>query len=223
MIKKFILEDINGCKITLLQNRDPKDLQDDYVRLFNQALGHVVSEVAFFLHPDMFPVSGVENLKKLGDGLAWITHMESYAGEPGMQLFRITQGRMEPWKNIMRLRSPDLGLHYFGHYGAANEDMYFSEITGDSHKHYGHEIQKYPYDVKDSACVIAHYSDVRPFQRRYGRMVESLKNQGFNQKQAEDIAKIHPRVTLKNEVGFKFEPVDCPEYLKLEDIECLPA
>lgn len=200
--------------ITLIENKDPQNLQDDYVSIFNEAISAVTTDLAFFLHPDMFPISGAEKLKYLGAGFAWTTSMESYAGEPGGQLYKILEGRMRPWKNIMRLKNPDLGLHYFGHYGAGNEDMYFRDITGDSHVHYGHQVHKYPYDVTDSGLVIAHYSDVRPFKRRYSRMVECLKNQGLSEKHAEEMAKIHPRVTLQNERGFKFQEAEYPDYLK---------
>ena len=135
--------------------------------------------------------------------------MTSYAGEPDGRLYRIN-GRGEVWKNIYRLK-PDLGAHYHGHYGAQNEDVYFSEITGDEHKHHGSDLHKYPYTVGDSMVRIHHFSDVRSMARRLGRMKSCLLNQGYSQADAERLAPTHPRVTLKDGMGFTFTECQYPE------------
>jgi len=196
-----------GHKVVVMEDKDPEDLKDDYVRVSNEALQTLKTDFALFLHPDMFHVSGGEKLKDM-QGLAYTTSMTSYAGEPGGQLYRITSGRMAPWKNIMRLKSPDLGLHYWGHYGSKNEDMYFSAITGDGHEHHAASFEEYPYPVDDSGVHIAHLSDVRTYSRRVARMIECLRNQGYPENKLESIAMRHPRVTFKEGIGFKFVKSD---------------
>ena len=193
----------------LVRNKDPKDLKDDYVRLFNECLHQLSTDFAIFLHPDMW----VENPERMqgfmSDATALSCRVISYAGEPGGQLYRIDgDGRSSAWKNVYRLK-PDLGHHYFGHYGAQNEDVYFSEITGDEHIHYGPNFRAYPYEVKDSGLIIHHFSDVRPYERRLDRMVKSMKAQGWPD--PEKSAREHPRVTLKSCGGFIFTPVEWPE------------
>lgn len=202
-----------GQKITLIENCDPKDLQDDYVRVQNLCLRSLKTEFATFLHPDFFPISGAETLdEKLGDGLAYTHGMKSYAGEPGESyVYEILDGRAKRWKNIMRLRNPDLGLHYFGHYGAHNEDMYFKEITGDHHEFLGTNFQHYPFKVEDSGLAIAHFSDVRAHERRLGRMVSCLVNQGHSKEEAVRRAPDHPRVNFDSRDGFVFNKTEYPE------------
>ncbi len=210
-----VIKSFKSKKIRLFEDKDPKDLGSDYVKLFDEALQKVRSEYAFFLHPDMFPISGAEGLKNLGDDeLAYFTRMTSYAGDPDGQLYEITSGRMEPWKNIMRKNDPDLGLHYFGSYGSATEDMYFAAVTGDEHEHYGSSMDRYPYDVADSGCCIGHFSDVRSYERRLGRMKSCLRNQGYPEDEVQRLAPMHPRVTLKDNGAFTFKRVEWPKYLK---------
>ena len=193
-----------GGKIRLFWNKDPQDLAGDYTRLFNDCLHELNTDFAFFLHPDMFPISGQENLQNLKPNHAFFTHMKSYAGDNMDDVSLIVSGRMEPWKNIMRLNNPDLGLHYHGAYGAADEDMYFSAITGSEYKTYKQHMDLYPYGVYDSGVHIAHFSDVRPYERRLGRMVSCLKNQGYPEDILIDLAKTHSRVTLQDNAEFKF-------------------
>ena len=193
--------------IKVHKNRDPRNLKDDYTFLFDQCLRTLTTDWAIFLHPDMW-VENPKKLKVIGElfGTAMSCDMVSYCGEPKKQLYRIDQGRGDSWKNIYRLRNPDLGAHYFGWYGAANEDVYFSKISGDAHHFHGTDFQKYPYDVIESGLVIHHFSDVRPYERRLSRMVSCLMNQGADKKTALKIAKEHPRVTLDSNHYFKISP-----------------
>ena len=212
IIKDFIAHHPQGYKIKLVEDKDPKDLKDDYVRLSNEAMWALDTDWAMFLHPDMV-AKNPEAVKNVKDGIAYFCHMESYGGEPNGQLLKIA-GRGTKWKNIYRLRNPDLGAHYHGWYGAANEDTYFSAITGDVHEFHGEEFDKYPYEVKDSGLHIMHFSDVRTYERRLDRMVKALMNQGYPQSAAEDLAPTHARVTLKDGMGFKFEPAEYPAIFK---------
>ncbi len=192
-----------GHKIRLYQDKDPKNLQEDYVDLFNRCMWTLRTDYAYFLHPDMIPVNPAK-IRDLGDELAHVTHLTSYAGDPGSKIYRIDEGRGELWKNIYRLRNPDLGAHYHGFYGAANEDIYFKEITGGTYEHYGQEIDRYPYPVGDSGVKVLHFSDVRTKARRIDRMTKILINQGMNPEEASRTAPKHPRVTFEDGMGFKF-------------------
>lgn len=209
ILQAFKARHPHGHKIKLFLDKDPIDLGDDYVRLFNECLHSASMDLAVFLHPD-FHLENPEALRNItGDSPAYSCHMTSYAGEPGGKLYRIN-GRGEAWKNIYRMK-PDLGAHYHGHYGAANEDVYFSEITGDEHKHHGTAFHKYPYTVTDSGLKIHHFSDVRSFARRLGRMKSCLLSQGYSVTDAERLAPTHPRVTLKDGMGFSFSECEYPE------------
>lgn len=198
-----------GKKIRLFKNKDPFDLQQDYVDMFNICMRTLNTDLAWFLHPDMF-VENPEQIKKLDrDMIAGFTHLTSFGGDPEGQLFKI-EGRGEAWKNIYRLTSPNLGAHYFGHYGAVNEDVYFSEITGDLHEHFGTGFTRYPYLVFDTGIRVLHFSDVRSYNRRLRRMIECLKNQGCTEEIANDLAPQHPRVSLKVGNGYDFIPAEYP-------------
>lgn len=205
----------HGQKIVLIENKDPKDLQDDYVRLFNEALHTLTTDYAIFAHPDMI-LEDPGNIRGLGEELAYFTHIRSFAGEPNGQLYEIKDGRAELWKNIYRLKNPDMELHYFGHYGAQNEDCYFSKITGNEHDFYGTDLERYPYVVGDSGIKVLHFSDVRPLDRRINRMKRCLENQNYPSDKIDEIAKTHPRVTFENKDGFEFVPSEYPEILKGE-------
>lgn len=199
-----------GLNITIVRNQDPKDLQDDYVRVFNDCLKQVKSEYAFFLHPDMIMTKGPN--KSIPPVQAYSCNMRSFAGNPGEQIYEFVEGRTKKWKNIMQ---NNFGLHYFGHYGAYNEDMYFSAMTEKEHELYD-DFNKYPYEVFDSGIELFHYSDVRPYPRRLNRMITCLKNQNPNaDTNFEYAAKNHPRVSLQeNSVfgNFKLWPAaDYPE------------
>lgn len=200
IIKAIRAENRHGDKIKLYENRDCADMKDDYVRVFNEALRSLDTDLAMFLHPDMIPsVVNPEKISQIAisDAVALSCKMRSFAGEPGCQLFEMV-GRGQSWKNIFRLRNPDLGAHYHGWYGAHNEDVYFSAITGDEHEHHGHDFSKYPYGVVDSGLEILHFSDVRTYGRRLERMKTCLANQGKKSDKIDEIAAIHPRVTLEN-------------------------
>lgn len=218
------VKEFKDPKITLIENMDPKDLKDDYVRMFNECLRTLKTDYAVFAHPDMI-LDAPGNIRNLGDSMSYYSHMRSFAGEPEGQLYEIVEGRRPFWKNVYRLHSPDLGLHYFGHYGTNEEDCYFSKITGNEHSVptkisreeksvYGIDLGRLPYKVEDSGIVISHYSDLRTYERRLGRMLICLENQGVDPYLAKIIAKQHPRVTLRSRPGFKFEPVKTPDFLK---------
>jgi glycosyltransferase involved in cell wall biosynthesis len=204
-----------GSKIKLFENKDPKNLEEDYTKLSNECMWSLDTDFATFLHPDMFYVSGGANITD--DAMAATMNMKSYAGEPNGIIYEI-KGRGEKWKNIYRLRNPNMGAHYFGTYGAQNEDTYFSEITGDCHEHYGQSLDLYPYNIYNSNLLVAHYSDVRPLARRLDRMTKCLINQGYTPEQAKTAAPLHPRVSFKEGQGFSFIPVEVPVFLgeKLE-------
>jgi hypothetical protein len=205
-IIRSIMKDYGeGHKIKLFENKDPRDLKDDYVRLFNEAMWSLSTDWAWFLHPDMYiyEVDGLEQALK-SNAPAMSMHLESVAGEPNGLWYHIAKGRGNLWKNIYRLRNPNLGAHYHGWYGAVNEDVYFSEITGDAHIHYGSNMDLYPYQVHESGVKALHFSDVRPYERRYGRMLTCLRHQGFSQSQAEMMAEEHPRVTVQDGREFRF-------------------
>ena len=229
VLMEFIKRHPDGRKIKVFANKDPKDMQDYYVRLFNEAMSHLETDFAWFAHPDMLRISG--DFSGLGDAHAYTTTKISYAGESLKdQIYEISEGRADRWKDVMRRNNPDLGLHYYGHYGAQNEDVYFREITGEDHVFHGKKFDKYPYEVKDSGVVMAHFSDVRNYGRRLSRMITSLQNQGLSKADAEILAPQHPRVTLKDDIGFKFVPVGMPdcysipfaEYKRfMEKVECL--
>ena len=205
-----------GHKIRVFEGKDPKNLQDDYVAHMNEAIGHCSGEYAAFVHPDMI-VTNPERICALQtDAVALTANMRSFAGEPGGKLYEFTEGRTHTWKPIHRNA---LGLHYHGHYGAHNEDLYHSAITGDEHILFKNP-QNYPYKVEDSGLNILHFSDVRPYQRRMNRMITCLMNQNptFTREQAYDLAKQHPRVSLASGSGqfgkFKLGYAEYPEVFK---------
>lgn len=201
-----------GNKIKIFENKDPKDLTDDYVKLSNEAMWAVDKDLAIFLHPDMFLAQPKKDVVIHKGTIAATCNMRSFAGEPNGPIYEI-EGRGTKWKNIYRLRNPDLGAHYFGSYGAHNEDTYFSEITGTDHDHYGQDFSLYPYAVHHTGIEILHYSDVRPYARRIDRMEKCLINQGNSPKKAKEIAPKHPRVSFKDGMGFKFTPIETPVFL----------
>lgn len=204
----------SGSKIKIFSGCDPKDLKDDYVRLSNEAMRSLSTDWAMFLHPDMI-VENPEQFAVLKDspGIAMSCDIRSFAGEPGGDLLELS-GRSEHWKNIYRLRNPEMGAHYFGHYGAWNEDVYFHDITGNDHKLYN-DHSRYPYEVIRSGLKIMHFSDVRPYSRRLGRMLTCLENQGWpNRMSREEVevkAKTHPRVCLMSSPEMRFFPAEYPK------------
>lgn len=209
-----------GGKIRLVENKDPKDLFDDYIRVNNECLHALKTDIAWFLHPDMFPISGQDKVPGLGNRreVAYSVGMVSYGGNPGEDHVFEAKGRAKAWKTVMRLKNPDLGLHYFGAYGASNEDMYFRAITGDSHDFYDTSFDAYPYSVHDSGVVVAHFADVRPLIRRIEKMRNILITLGNSKEQAEINAAKHPRVCFKDGYGISWEKKEWPEaYTKALD------
>lgn len=209
IIKAIRADDTNGDKIKLFEDKDVKDLRDDYTRVFNECMHSLSTDLAWFLHPDMHIVNP-QQILLIKDSLAVAlsTFMRSFAGNPDGVLYEIA-GRSQTWKNIHRLRNPDLGAHYHGWYGAWNEDVYFSKITGDDHTLYPN-MADYPYEVIQSGIEVLHFSDVRDHARRLGRMKTCLLNQGYDPKTVDDLAATHPRVTLKDGEGFSFLPAEYP-------------
>jgi len=198
-----VLANDKSGKVKVFDNKDPKDLTDDYVKLSNEALHELDTDIAMFLHPDFFP-ENPEVLQDLPeDIIAGTFKIRTFAGNPGEQLYEI-KGRGDKWKDIYRLNNPDLGAHYHGHYGAFNEDIYFSEITGTEHANNIFDFNNLPYPVFHSDLIVHHYSDVRPYNRRLERMKRCLINQGRNPEVVDKIAKNHPRVTLKDGQGLYF-------------------
>lgn len=181
-----------GHKISLFKKKDPANLQDAYVGMFNECLHSLRTDLAWFAHPDMFVVDPAQILAvKDSEAVALSTRIRSFAGEPGGQLYEI-EGRSQNWKNIDRLRNPDLGAVYHGHYGVWNEGVYPTAIVGESRELHN-DLSRYPYEVEDSGIEVLHFSDVRPYARRLDRMRKCLANQGNDVALAES----HPRVTLK--------------------------
>lgn len=202
-----------GHRIDLFEDRDPKDYDKDYQRVFNECISKLDTTFAIFAHPDMI-LDDPGNIGFLGDAHAYTSSIRSFAGEPDGQLYEIKSGRWNRWKHIYRLRNPDLGLHYFGVYGSVEEDCYFSHITGNKHEFLGDKFEKYPYKVKDSGIKILHFSDVRSRERRIERMVRCLVAQGMPAASAQKAAELHPRVNFSDSYGFKFEKSEYPEILK---------
>lgn len=223
----------HGHKIRLSENRDPKDLQGDYVRLFDECLHALSTDWAFFLHPDMWLVNpeAVAEFMGRSHGLfAAVAHIRTIAGEPGGPLLEVGAGRAGTWKNLYRLRNPDLGAHYYGWYGQLEEDVYFREITAERHEQFGPYIENYPYEVADSGIKVLHFSDVRSYARRLGRMRICLENQGYSPEEAERRAVLHPRVTLNEGVALpdprcthhliKFKPFTEPNPYAVQEAAC---
>ena len=200
IIKAIRADHPDGWKIKLHEGRDCANLQQAYVELFDDCLHELSTDLAYFAHPDFYCVNPSRLLDiKASGAVALTTSMRTFGGEPDGPLFEI-KGRSDKWKNIYRLRNPDLGAHYHGHYGMVNEDVYFAAITGDQHNHYGANMDAYPYEVEESGLEILHFSDVRPYARRLERMRTCLRNQG----NPVELAETHPRVTLKPG-GFKYD------------------
>lgn len=212
VIERFIERHPHGRKIRLHRGKDCEDLRDNYVRLFDQCMRSLSTDLAMFLHPDMI-AHNPKAVANITDGIAYSSAMKSYGGNPGGPLYRI-EGRGKAWKHVYRLKNPDLGAHYHGWYGATDEDVYFRSITGDSYKHHGEDFEAYPYSIMDSGLKIMHFSDVRSLARRQGRMRESLRNQGIGEDQINKVIESHPRVTLRPGQGYDFVPEDYPSIFK---------
>ena len=198
-------------KLTILDhpNFHPLD-QKAYNASFNRCIEKSTGDAVMFLHPDMIITKGgplPEN------STAWYTHMTSFSGD--MQTV-ITKGRADKWKNI---HVKKYGIHYYGAYGSQNEDFYHSDITGKSYKHFGAELQKYPFSVADSGIHINHYCELKSYKRRLEKMKFCLKTLVPNATDdvIEENAIHHPRVSLEpsstrfGEFKFEKSEVEIPE------------
>ena len=171
---------------------DPSDMAA-YNASFNDCIAQTRCEAVWFLHPDMI-VTNPKKIQELKEGpLAWTVNMKSYAKDMNTV---ITKGRATRWKNI---HAKKMGLTYWGSYGSQNEDFYHSAITGNSHRHFGVEFSKYPYEVVDSGINVSHFCELKPYSRRLEKMQTCLKTQfpGAVDKRIEEMAMNHPRVTLE--------------------------
>lgn len=212
IIEAIRKENGHGHKIMLFKGKDPADLKDSYTCMFDECLHSLSTDLAVFLHPDMI-ASKVPDLPNISECIAASCKVRSFGGEPGKELYEI-HGRCDAWKNIYRLRNPDLGCHYYGAYGAWNEDCYFRAITGDQHILY-EDFSSLPYGVEDSGIELLHFSDVRPYERRVNRMYQCLMNNNGDPAKADKISRTHPRVTFKDGGQYTFTPAAYPEqYVK---------
>ena len=179
-------------KIKLFKNKDPKDLQDDYIKLFNGCLKKCTGDYIWFLHPDMIVVNP-ESIRSQIDGtsIRYNINMTSFAGN---REHIITAGRSNKWATIFK---NDFGLHFWGFYGHQHEDFYLRDITGEEHVLYACKKYK-PYNIANTDIQSYHYCDTRPYMRRYDRMRKILLNNGYHVTRAVEDAKIHPRVTLES-------------------------
>lgn len=168
--------------------------QSGYNASYNRLIGQSTADALWYLHADMICVNP-EAIAHISPGpLAWTVGVRSFAGD--MQT-EITKGRAKQWKMI-HLRK--FGLHYAGAYGSDNEDMYFREITGKAHKHYGEDFLQYPFEVADSGVQVNHYCEMKPYSERFEKMKTCLKNQhpGWSEEGIAELAAQHPRVTLES-------------------------
>jgi glycosyltransferase involved in cell wall biosynthesis len=186
-------------KVFSWPNFHPSD-EKAYNGAFNECIRRSTGDVCWFLHPDMV----ITRWSDPPEGpLAWWTEIRSFAGDFKT---RILRGRADKWKN---LHAKTFGLHYAGGYGSQNEDFYHSLITGTTHKHYGTDFDKYPFEVASSGISVNHYCEVKDYKRRLEKMKFCLKTQypSYDEKQIEDLATRHQRVTLEEmgSDGFRYE------------------
>lgn len=188
---------------------DPLNMQT-YNAAYNYLIDQAKGEALWFLHPDMV-VTNPEAISGLQEGpLAWWTNISSYAGNRQTRI----SGRAGRWKNI---HAKKFGIHYYGSYGSQNEDMYFSEITGKSYRHYGDEFDEYPYEIADSGIAVNHYCELKAYARRLEKMKLCLTTQmpGTPQERIMELAAHHPRVTLEPTSArfgkFSFDQATDPE------------
>ena len=185
-------------KIKVLKNMDCSDLKDDYVRLFNETMKQCNADYLLYCHPDMILTDpGVLADSRLGDNneFAYYVNIRSFAGEKIEK--EIVKGRTNKWKTIMK---NDFGLHYWGHYGHNDEDMYFRDITGDEyvvHK----DMSRYPFEVHDSGIKLWHLCECKSLARREQKMENVARTvMGMtNHVHINDLLANHPRVTLRSD------------------------
>lgn len=213
-------------KIHLFKNKDCKDLQGDYVRLWNELLSEIKEDFCFYCHPDMISINAEKIKEKFNlDTIRYTVNMVSFAGTKRDKI--ITAGREKKWATIYR---NDLGLHFAGYYGAVEEDFYFSAITGNEHIFYD-MLEYLPYKIVNTDLILYHYCDCKPCKRRLDRMVSVLKNTNPTRSEEEikSMAVTHPRIHFNNGVWnrVKFEfikndkelPVVFEKYKEFESLK----
>ena len=207
-------------KIKLFENKDCKNLDEDYVRLFNWTLKQCKSNYVWFIHPDMICLNPSIVLWSLNGDIRYSINVKSLAGKRDIE---IIEGRGKTWATIYK---NDYGLHFHGYYGNADEDFYFRDFTGSVHELYLKK-KMLPYDIVETKINLIHYCDCKPYKRRYERMVNVLTigNPSIPTDVCIESAKNHPRVTLENgsvgEIDFVFKKYggNKPKEFKLYDFE----
>ena len=204
-------------KIKLFKGKDCKDLKDDYARLFDECLRRCSGDYVWFIHPDMICINP-DNISKIKhmEGLRASIKIHSVAGEDRELL--IADGRTDRWATIFK---NNFGLHYYGHYGSSDEDMYFRYITGDEHIFYK-KLNILPYVIQDTDIELIHYCDTKPYTRRLGRMEAVLTNviPGADLDTIKQLSIAHPRVTLQSgewngtKFTFKENDLEVPSIFK---------
>lgn len=214
IILDYIKDKYAKEKLIILKNKsfdfDVKDMKA-YNDAFNVCIERSTGDAVWFLHPDML-VMNPEKIADLKEGpVAWTCRMRSFAGDFQTE---ITQGRAKAWKNM---HVKKMGLHYYGGYGSQNEDFYHLEITGKAYKHYGEQFDLYPYFVSDSGINIHHFCEMKPYKRRFEKMVNCLRtlsNNNSDEEGLKQLARNHPRVCLSSEFTdfgkFEFSKTNCP-------------
>lgn len=209
-ILRHIAKNYGNVRILLQSKYDFNPLDEKaYNGAFDDCIQQARGDAVAFIHPDMVAYNG-EVLQSAPDALAWYTNITSFARD-----FKttITKGRCDKWKNI---HAKKFGLVYRGAYGSQNEDMYFTDITGGSYKHFGAEFSKYPFVVKDSGIKLAHFCENKPYERRLEKMKLCIRTQNpkAHDSAIEELATNHPRVTLESSSqmfgNFEFEETNTP-------------
>lgn len=166
----------------------PLDMKP-YNAAFNRCIAESTGECVWFYHPDMIVTKWIDFIP---GPMAWWTNITSVAGDFDTV---ITKGRCDKWKNI---HAKKFGLTYWGGYGSQNEDFYHSDITGNSHKHFGTEFSKYPFQVANSGIEVLHCCEMKDYRRRLEKMKLCLKTliPSASDEAIEESAVQHPRVSL---------------------------
>ncbi len=228
-----ILKDIKGKHLgSMLQifEMDDFDVRDQkaYEGAYNFLIQKATGDALWYLHPDMIVASALamestimRDSYKPGGHLAWSCKIRSFAGD---RTTEIVEGRAKTWKTI---HARKFGLHYAGAYGSQNEDMYFRDITGNSYKHYDEDFSKYPFEIQWSGLRINHYCEAKTYARRLEKMKLCIQQQhpGWTPRLVEEVAMIHPRVTLESgssqfgHYEFEERPESLPAVFKQYDFK----
>lgn len=188
-------------KIVLYENMDCNVYDQTYVDLFNFLLKECKTDIIGYIHPDMIPCNPEILENAFDDGaLRWKATLLSFT-EDKEHIWVGNTGRSEKW---IIFNVNDFGIHYYGYYGDVDEDIYYSDITGDEHILPCLKGDKLPYKVLDSKLILYHYCDAKPYERRYEKMLSVMKNHKQFRKvepkdrTIEEEAKAHPRVNCQN-------------------------